>query len=186
MLILFAKLRTGGKMADNEETVGQIKASFLSQQSAGPRTPEGKERSKYNAVKHGIFSKVIVLKREPRAVFDALLDGLFKDLHPEGTLEEILVEKLAILLWRYRRLMVAEAKNGETIAAAEEEQEEGEFVSFVETHREREHLLRYEASIERALDRTLGQLERLQRIRFGQPVPQSNQVGSFFLIGMQS
>ena|ERR1700722_8744344 len=34
--------------------------------------------------------------------------------------------------------MVAEAKNGETIAAAEEEQEEGEFVSFVETHRERE------------------------------------------------
>jgi hypothetical protein len=168
-------------MADYEETVGQVKtgvvpandSSFLSQQSTGPRTPEGKDKSKYNAVKHGIFSKVILLKGEPRMLFDALLDGLFNDLHPEGTLEEILVEKLAILLWRYRRLIVAEAKNGEAIAAAEEEEEEGEFVSFGdkdEMHSEREHLLRYEASIERAIDRTMGQLERLQRMRFGQPV----------------
>ena len=105
-------------MADYEETVGQVKtgvvpandSSFLSQQSTGPRTPEGKDKSKYNAVKHGIFSKVILLKGEPRIVFDALVDGLFNDLHPKGTLEEILVEKLAILLWRYRRLIVAEAK----------------------------------------------------------------------------
>jgi len=31
-------------------------------------------------------------------------------------------------------------------------------------------LLRYEASLERAIDRTLTQLERLQRMRLGQPV----------------
>lgn len=165
-------------MADYEETVGQVKtgvvpandSSFLSQQSTGPRTPEGKDKSKYNAVKHGIFSKVILLKGEPRIVFDALVDGLFNDLHPKGTLEEILVEKLAILLWRYRRLIVAEAKIGEAVA---DQEEEGEFISFVdknEMHSEREHLLRYEASIERAIDRTMGQLERLQRMRLGQPV----------------
>jgi hypothetical protein len=33
-----------------------------------------------------------------------------------------------------------------------------------------ERLLRYEASLERAFDRTLGQLERVQRLRLGQPV----------------
>jgi DNA repair ATPase RecN len=33
-----------------------------------------------------------------------------------------------------------------------------------------DHLLRYESSLERALDRTLTQLERLQRMRKGQPV----------------
>ena len=35
-----------------------------------------------------------------------------------------------------------------------------------------DRLLRYEASLERAFDRTLNQLERLQRIRLGLPVPQ--------------
>jgi hypothetical protein len=34
-----------------------------------------------------------------------------------------------------------------------------------------DRLLRYESSLERAFDRTLNQLERLQRIRLGQPVP---------------
>lgn len=34
-----------------------------------------------------------------------------------------------------------------------------------------DQLLRYEASLERAFDRTLNQLERLQRMRLGQPVP---------------
>jgi hypothetical protein len=33
-----------------------------------------------------------------------------------------------------------------------------------------DRLLRYEASLERAFDRTLAQLERLQRMRLGQPV----------------
>jgi len=33
-----------------------------------------------------------------------------------------------------------------------------------------DHLLRYEASLERNFDRTLGQLERVQRMRLGQPV----------------
>src|SRR5207302_2381727 len=33
-----------------------------------------------------------------------------------------------------------------------------------------ERLLRYEASLERAFDRTLAQLERVQRLRLGQPI----------------
>ncbi len=36
-----------------------------------------------------------------------------------------------------------------------------------------DRLLRYEASLERAFDRTLNQLERLQRARLGQPLPPS-------------
>ena len=32
-------------------------------------------------------------------------------------------------------------------------------------------LQRYEGGLERAFDRTLAQLERLQRLRLGQPVP---------------
>jgi hypothetical protein len=32
--------------------------------ATGPRTPVGKEESKHNATKHGIFSKVVLLKSE--------------------------------------------------------------------------------------------------------------------------
>jgi hypothetical protein len=49
-----------------------------------------------------------VLEGESQAEFNALLNGLRTDLQPEGTLEEVLVEKLAALLWRNRRLIIAE------------------------------------------------------------------------------
>lgn len=62
-----------------------------------------------NALKHGIFANVALLRDEPRLEFDSILNGLREDLRPEGTVEETLVEKLAILLWRYRRLILAEA-----------------------------------------------------------------------------
>jgi hypothetical protein len=75
---------------------------------AGPRTATGKLRTKFNATRHGIFSSVILLDGEPRADFDSLLEGLRKSLKPKGALVEILVEKLAISLWRYRRLLIAE------------------------------------------------------------------------------
>jgi hypothetical protein len=50
-----------------------------------------------------------LLSYEPRPQFDALLRGLRHDLMPRGILEEILVEKLATNLWRYRRLLEAES-----------------------------------------------------------------------------
>ncbi len=86
----------------------EVNLSPLARRATGPRTPAGKERSKQNAHKHGIFSKVVLLKDEPRSQFDSLLRGLQENLQPEGTLEEVLVEKLATLLWRHRRVMIAE------------------------------------------------------------------------------
>jgi len=74
----------------------------------GPSTPEGKAKSKFNATTHGIFSSVVVLKGETRAEYESLLRGLWRDRQPQGRLEEILVEKLAMILWRHRRLLVSE------------------------------------------------------------------------------
>jgi hypothetical protein len=88
--------------------VGKKHSPSRASRATGPRTTPGKERSKHNALKHGIFSKLVLLKDEPSAGFDALLKGLRKDLQPEGTLEDVLVEKLGVLLWRQRRLVIAE------------------------------------------------------------------------------
>jgi len=90
------------KVADGSHSV------TLTRRATGPRTRQGKQRSKHNALKHGIFSKIVLLEGDSRTEFNSLLNGLRNDLRPEGALEEILVEKLAALLWRHRRILIAE------------------------------------------------------------------------------
>lgn len=90
---------------------GNLKVIPLTTDSGGctgPRTRQGKDHSKNNALKFGIFSSVAVLPNESQTEFNALLKGLRKDLQPVGTLEETLVEKTAWLWWRYRRFLIAE------------------------------------------------------------------------------
>ena len=53
--------------------------------STGPRTPQGKQRSKYNALKHGIYSKAPLLKDESHARFQSLLHELQEYHQPEGS-----------------------------------------------------------------------------------------------------
>jgi hypothetical protein len=80
----------------------------------GPRTALGKERSRNNALTHGLFSKAVVLEGEPQGEYQALLDGLRKHFRPEGALEEGYVELLAAIRWRQRRYHVAEIEAGRT------------------------------------------------------------------------
>jgi hypothetical protein len=75
----------------------------------GPRTTEGKAVSKLNATTHGIFSNVVVLKTESRTDYESLLKGVREACKPLGMLEEVLVDKLTTILWRYRRLITAES-----------------------------------------------------------------------------
>jgi len=89
-------------------THGANSLSVVRKGSTGPRTRQGKEKSKHNALKHGIFANVVVLKGESQTGFDELLGGLREDFQPVGTFEEGLVETLAVTRWRQRRLLVAE------------------------------------------------------------------------------
>jgi hypothetical protein len=79
-----------------------------SRKSTGPRTPQGKQRSKYNALKHGLLSKTVLLEGESRVEYLLLLNGLRDDFQPQGKLESVLVENLAAQLWRTRRRFQAE------------------------------------------------------------------------------
>ena len=94
--------------SQNAPSAGPRSIATLPRKTGGPTSKKGKEKSRRNAIKHGIFAKVVLLDNEPAPQFDKLLQGFRNDLHPEGTLEEVLVEKLAALMWRYRRLLVAE------------------------------------------------------------------------------
>jgi hypothetical protein len=62
-----------------------------------------------NALRHGVFSTKFLLSDENPRDFQALLDGLQASLHPVGALELALVEKVAVTMWRQRRLVHAES-----------------------------------------------------------------------------
>jgi hypothetical protein len=71
--------------------------------------PRGYERSRLNAVRHGILSRHLLLPWEDRSEYDDLLESLVAEHHPNGPTEHHLVEELAGILWRKQRLVMAEA-----------------------------------------------------------------------------
>lgn len=73
-----------------------------------PTTPEGKAVSSLNATKHGILSKRLFLHDESPDEFAALQDDLRRALRPVGAYELLLVERMAVTIWRQRRLIRAE------------------------------------------------------------------------------
>lgn len=91
-----------------DQEPGKTGSTFQTRGTTGPRTQQGKDRSKNNALRHGIFSKVAVLNGESQGEFDSLLKKLRDDRKPEGALEQLLVDKLAILFWRFHRFLIAE------------------------------------------------------------------------------
>jgi hypothetical protein len=76
--------------------------------AAGPRAVREKKRNRFNALKHGLLSKFVLLIGESEDECRSLLFGLQDYYQPQGKLESFLVEKLTILLWRYRRFIKTE------------------------------------------------------------------------------
>jgi hypothetical protein len=79
--------------------------------STGPITLQGKQTVSNNAIKHGVFSKTLILTDEDPDEYKSLLNQLLNELHPSGLLEQTLVERIALTLWRQRRLVRAETAN---------------------------------------------------------------------------
>lgn len=61
-----------------------------------------------NAVRHSILSRETVLPHESRQDFEFLLNELQNEYAPNGQTEKALVEELASILWRKRRVLAAE------------------------------------------------------------------------------
>ncbi|PIQ82271.1 MAG: hypothetical protein COV76_04425 [Candidatus Omnitrophica bacterium CG11_big_fil_rev_8_21_14_0_20_64_10] len=79
------------------------------QKSTGPKTEEGKEIVKLNAVKHGILSDAVVIPKgegqERKEAYLRLYNGLWDYFKPDGAMEDTLVEQIAVTLWRKRRVL---------------------------------------------------------------------------------
>lgn len=84
------------------------------------------ELVRFNAMQHGILSRYTVLSHEDGSEYQVLLSGLLEEHQPAGITEVHLVEELAGIIWRKRRVLQAEgavinqglkgaAKNSESV-----------------------------------------------------------------------
>lgn len=81
--------------------------------STGPKSAVGKKTVSQNARRHGLLSTHLVLENESHQEFDLLLVTLQQEMMPVGLIEETLVERVAVTLWRQRRLVRAESADVE-------------------------------------------------------------------------
>lgn len=74
-----------------------------------PAETGGTAITRFNALRHGVLSRYTVLPWEDADEYQALVEALTAENTPQGPTEEHLVEELAGVLWRKRRLRLAEA-----------------------------------------------------------------------------
>jgi hypothetical protein len=87
----------------------KIASQTNGRRSRGPKTEEGRNAVRHNALKHGILAKATLLPHEDPALFEALRDELRSATRPVGALEDNLVEMIASYAWRLRRVVQVEA-----------------------------------------------------------------------------
>lgn len=94
--------------------------TIITREEATPVARSGNyDPVRFNAMKHGILSRLAVLAHEDHAEFDELLAALMDEHRPAGMTERHLIEELATIIWRKRRVLLAEgAKINEGLKGA--------------------------------------------------------------------
>ena len=76
--------------------------------STGPITQEGKDRSRCNAVRHGLTAETVIGALEDAEDYQAFEAAITADYDAQSAVERELVLRLASLLWRLRRATTME------------------------------------------------------------------------------
>ena len=76
--------------------------------STGPVTAEGKQRSRCNAVRHGLTAETVIGTLEDAEDYKAFEAAIIADYDAQSAVERELVLRLASLLWRLRRATTME------------------------------------------------------------------------------
>jgi hypothetical protein len=76
--------------------------------STGPITEEGKQRSRCNAVRHGLMAETVIGALEDAEAYKAFEAIIIADYDAQSAVERELVLRLVSLLWRLRRATTME------------------------------------------------------------------------------
>lgn len=145
------RCRNGQAKAVSPQKLAANRAN--AQYSTGPKTPEGKERSSQNSLKHRFFARQPLPAGEEGDKlwlgYSDLVAGIREYYEPVGYMEELLVEKITAESIRFSRLLAYEA----------------DFVRATFLSDCVDRILRFQGAINRQLFQSMRELERLQAIR---------------------
>jgi hypothetical protein len=147
--------------------------------SHGPKTPEGKEVSSLNALKHGFTSrKTFILQTESLDEYRAFLAEHLAIHQPATPPEKELIEQMAIARWRIRRFVGAETVLIDCEMVRNHDKVDKEFGptdsdvhlalairSLADESRCLSLMSRYESRLQRCHDKAYAALRELQQLR---------------------
>ena len=140
-------------------TPAQILANRLNAlRSTGPRSPEGKAATRFNALKTGIEAKAYVIPGEDPAQLQELADGYHARYQPSTPEARFFVDSLLMSEWQIRRMRKVEASLWKTLV--------GPGAELGPAYEENQRLLtrvqRRIESFERSFYRALRELQRIE------------------------
>jgi hypothetical protein len=90
-------------------STAQFEANFANaQKSTGPRSQNGKHRTRLNAYRHGLTGQIQLLTADEHEAFDKHCAGIRESLDPVGALEIELAQSIAEDHWRLKRARAIE------------------------------------------------------------------------------
>src|SRR5580693_4492774 len=145
-----------------------------SQHSSGPKTEAGRERSRSNALRHGLTGQVTTMTEEDRAAHDKFSKALIADLAPQGAMETQLAQRIATDSWRLNRAAAIEDNlfaiglNDHGGRLSEHDQIDSALTTarvFTLESKQLQLLTLYEQRLNRAVQKNLAILQQLQTAR---------------------
>ncbi|HEY3823857.1 MAG TPA: hypothetical protein VGL82_04830 [Bryobacteraceae bacterium] len=145
------------------------------ERSTSPRTPQGRQRAKFNALKHNLSGQHLILQETEVAAYNRTSDGMLKDLKPKSEPERQIALKIIDTNFRLNR-MVAIENNMFSFGITENEHRDSDNEDRIEvmgaqTRAWIQHaplfdtIGRYEARLSRQLLKYQQEFERLQAVR---------------------
>ena len=149
--------------------------------STGPKTEEGRKRSRTNALRHGLTGQVTTMNEEDRAAHDKFSDALIQNLAPEGAMEIQLAQRVATDSWRLNRASAIE-DNLFALGLADNADEIDDALAtarvFTIESKQLQLLTLYEQRLNRAVQKNLALLQSLQAARKAQRETAMNEAAS--------
>jgi hypothetical protein len=127
------------------------------QQSTGPKTIEGKQKSSLNALRHGLTAQIAVMPTEDLQAYQSHLKSFADEFNPSGAVEAHLVQVLADTSWRQNR--VAALETNLLAMGVESLESQSKALANLSLHSQR---------LSRQFERTVAQLRELQKNRLAQ------------------
>ena len=134
--------------------------------STGPKSDDGKARSRLNALRHGLTAEQAVLPHEDENDYEKLREGMLESYAPENSAEQAIVEELANAYWRLLRMHRVENQYWDHLGGCYNRGDAGIAEALLQApDKQTRNYFRYYAQVERSYYKALAAADQIKRER---------------------